>query len=218
MKKFKKVMAVGCAAIMAVSAAQSISVFAYSDISSETIREKQLEFASQYEYHKGDFDKSFDLYPGITYTSGIEYTKDGKTYECPAIYMDKHAKLVDDYNLNEVRAKYVINNQTDNLYGKCIVYNSRMLIPVDTFKEVGCEVNTDMTTYVTTISKDGVILEILPNLIGMRKNQANGFYVPLEACARIIDDTLYVPMRAIANEFGINVQWNSVTNTAYLGN
>lgn len=212
MKKRIIPLAVGCIMIM-----QSLSAFAYTDISMKTIREKQLEFASQYEYHKGDFDKLFDLYPGIIYTSGIEYTKDGKTYECPAIYMDEHAKLIEDYDLNEIKAKYVINNQSDNLDDKCVLHNSRMLIPVDTFKEVGCELNTDMTTYVTTISKDGVIIEILPNLVGMRKNQANGFYVPLEACARIIDNTLYVPVRAIANEFGIKIQWNSATGTAYLG-
>lgn len=40
---------------------QSFSVLAYNDTSSETIREKQLEFASQYEYHEGDFDNEHQL-------------------------------------------------------------------------------------------------------------------------------------------------------------
>ena len=31
----------------------------------------------------------------------------------------------------------------------------------------------------------------------------NGFYVPLEVCARFIDGILYVPVRAVAEEFGI---------------
>lgn len=190
---------------------QSMSALAYGDITSKALREKQLEFASRYEYRKGDFDKSFDLYPGIIYTSGIEYTKDGKAYECPAIYMDEHAELVGDYDLSETGLN--INGS----YRKGVLYNSRLLIPAEIFKEVGCEVATDMTSYVTTISKDGTVLEILPNLIGMRKNGADGFYVPLEACARIIDDTLYVPLRAVASEFGLNVAWDSETNTAGIG-
>lgn len=204
----KRIMPIATGVIML---AQSLSAFAYGDISSQTIREKQLEFASRYEYHKGDFDKSFDLYPGINYTSGIEYTKDGKTYECPAIYTDEHAALVGDYDLSETRLN--INGS----YRKSVLYNSRLLVPAEVFGEVGCEVNTDMTSYVTTISKDGTVLEILPNLIGMRKNGADGFYVPLEACARIIDNSLYVPLRAVASEFGLDVQWNAETNTAGIG-
>lgn len=213
MKKRITAVAVGCFMVM-----HSVFAFAYSDTSVKTIREKQLEFAAQYEYQKGDFDKSFDLYPGVIYTSGIEYTKDGKIYECPAIYIDEHAQAVDDFNLSEVKASFVINNQPSELFNKCVVYNSRMLVPAEAFLKVGCEVKTDMTTYVTTISKDGTVLEILPNLIGMRKNQADGFYVPLEVCARIIDDTLYVPVRAVANEFKINVNWDASSNTAYMGN
>lgn len=52
----------------------------------------------------------------------------------------------------------------------------------------------------------------------MRKNQADGFYVPLEVCARIIDDTLYVPVRAVSDEFGLNVNWDGSTSTVTLDN
>ncbi len=86
-------------------------------------------------------------------------------------------------------------------------------MPAEVFKEVGCEVDYDENTYVATIRKGETVLEILPNLIGMRKNQADGYYVPLEVCARLIDNTLYVPVRAVANEFGISVFWDGETNT-----
>lgn len=196
--------------------AQSICAFAYDDTSTNVIREKQLTFAAQYKYKEGDFDKSFDLYPGITYTSGIEYLPDGTAYECPAIYVDEHAKCVNDYSLKKGEAKIIINGIINRYFDQCVLYNSRLLVPVNAFTEVGCTVDTNTDTYVTTISKDDIILEILPNLIGMRKNQADGFYVPLEVCARIIDDTLYVPVRAISDEFNLNVNWDSATRTATL--
>lgn len=213
MMRIKKITAValGCMAFM-----QSISAFAYDDISVQTIRKKQLDFASQYEYREGDFDKSFEMYPEIIYTSGLEYTQDGKVYECPAIYIDEHAKYVSDYELNEKKARFVINNVIDSSVDKCILYNSRLLVPSQCLEKVGCDVFTDADTYVTTISKNDTVLEILPNLIGMRKNRADGFYVPLEVCARIIDDNLYIPIRAVADELGLYIQWDSETNTATL--
>lgn len=178
-----------------------------------TLYEKQQSFAAQYEYHEGDFDKSFTLYPGILYTSGIEYTEDGTVYECPAIYVDEHAQFTDDYDLKKGEAKFIINNTVSPYLEQCVLYNSRLLVPIDAFGLAGCEADFNSDTYVGTIRSSETVLELLPNLIGMRKNQASGFYVPLEVCARLIDDTLYVPVRAVANEFGINVSWDEETKT-----
>ncbi len=189
-----------------------LSVSAY-DTSEIVIREKHHSFAAQYEYHEGDFDKSFTSYPGIIYTSGIEYADNGTVYECPAIYIDKHAQLVDDYTLKKGEAKFVINNDISPYFDQCVLYNERLLVPIDAFQFVGCEVSFNPDTYVGTIRNNETVLEILPNLIGMRKNQENGFYVPLEVCARFVDDILYVPVRAVADEMGINVNWDSTTNT-----
>lgn len=211
-KKILSLMAVCCILLM-----QTISAYAY-DLSKDTIREKQLIFAAKYEYHEGDFDKSFELYPGITYTSGIEYLANGKAYECPAIYIDEHAKFADSYNIKKGETKFIINGKENAYFNECILYNSRLLIPVEAFREVGCTVTSDVNSYVTTILKDNTVLEILPNLIGMRKNQANGYYVPLEVCARFVDDTLYVPVRAIANEFNLGISWDESTNTVSLNN
>ena len=197
---------------------QSVCSYAYSDMSIDFLREKQLEFASKYDYHEGDFDISFNLYPGIDYTSGIEQREDGTEYECPAIYVDDHAVLYDDFSLRKGEAKLLIDGKKSLYYDMCILYNSRTLIPVDAFIEAGLNVSTDYETYVTTISKGETVLEILPYLIGMRKNGAEGFYVPLEACARIVDDTLYVPLRAVSDEFGLSVGWDGDTKTVYLNN
>ena len=214
MKKLRKATVICLAAVVALS--MKMCVFGFDEVFVNTIREKQLEFASQYKYNEGDFDKSFTLYPGINYTSGIEYTQDGRIYECPAIYIDEYAMYVNDYSLKKGEAKFVINGKKNQYYDQCVLYNSRLLVPANVFTEVGCDVTTDKDTYVTTIYKDGVTLEILPNLIGMRKNRHEGFYVPLEVCARLIDDTLYVPVRAVSNEIGLDVSWDSQTSTVAL--
>ena len=55
-------------------------------------------------------------------------------------------------------------------------------------------------------------------MIGMRINQADGYYIPLVPCARIVNDILYVPLRAVAEELGFYVDWNKMTNTATVSN
>ena len=82
---------------------QSLSVFAY-DTSAETLTKKHTEFASQYDFHEGDYDKSFDLYPGIAYTSGIEYREDGSEYECPAIYIDAVAMYFNSFSSDQAHS------------------------------------------------------------------------------------------------------------------
>lgn len=185
------------------------------DSSIENISKLSQEFASQYLYKEGDTEKSFALYPDIIYTSGIEKTADGKEYECPAIYNDLMVpELID--GINKDAAKLVING-TEPVYSvSYAVFKEKMLVPVYIFDLAGCNVQFDETRYVATISKNSTVLEILPNLIGMRKNQAEGFWVPLEVCARFIDNTLYVPLEAVASEFGITVSWDSNENTITL--
>ena len=51
-------------------------------------------------------------------------------------------------------------------------------------------------------------LEIQPNVIGMRKKQYEGYWVPLEVCARIYNNTFYVPLEAVIREFGLSAEIN----------
>ena len=136
----------------------------------------------------------------------MEKTADGVEYECPAIYDDRHAyDLVN--TMSVVPAKLVIEDSSyETQYA---VFNSKVLVPYDIFKLIGCDVLFDKDTYVATISKKDTTLEIIPNIIGMRKNQAKGYWVPLEICARFVEDSLYVPLEAVAKEFGYVMEMNS---------
>lgn len=73
----------------------------------------------------------------------------------------------------------------------------------------GCDVLFNKDTYVATISNNSTTLEIIPNIIGMRKNQAEGYWVPLEICARFINNNLYVPLDTVAKELGYTAESNS---------
>jgi len=179
------------------------------DTSITNIDKLAQSFASQYPYKEGDTEKSFKLYPHIIYSSGMEKAADGTEYECPAIYDDRHAyELVN--TMPVMPAKLVTKDETYEI--QYAIFNSKILVPYEIFKSLGCDAFFNKDTYVATISKGNTTLEIIPNIIGMRKNQAEGYWVPLEICARFVNDSLYVPLDAVAYEFGYNAEINSEGN------
>jgi len=183
------------------------------DTSLTNINKLAQAFASQYPYKEGDTEKSFNLYPNIVYSSGMEKTAEGIEYECPAIYDDRHAyDLVN--TMSVMPAKFVVEGSSCEI--QYAVFNSKTLIPYDIFKLLGCDVLFNKDTYVATISKDDTTLEIIPNIIGMRKNQAEGYWVPLEICARFVNNTLYLPLDAVAKEFGYVAEMNLANNVIVL--
>lgn len=198
-------------------ALQVSPAFAY-DTAPWTLTAKHVAFAIQYDYHEGDIEKAKELYPDVDGLTGTDFREDGSEYECPATYADDHAKLFDSYSLSQRNVTFKVNGSENHNYTKCVLYNDRLLVPLDVFGEVGCDVDWNGDTYVATVSKDDTVLEILPYLIGMRKNKQDGIYVPLEVCARFIDDIVYVPVRAVANEFGLNVDWNEADRVVSLDN
>lgn len=176
------------------------------DTSLTNIDKLAQSFASRYPYKKGDTEKTYELYPDIIYSSGIEKTAEGIEYECPAIYDDRHAyELVK--KMSVMPAKIVVGKS--NYEVQYAVFDSKILVPYDTFKLTGCDVLFNKDTYVATISNNSTTLEIIPNIIGMRKNQAEGYWVPLEICARFINNNLYVPLDTVAKELGYTAESNS---------
>ncbi len=186
--------------------------FEYYDTSRENISEMSKRFASRYDYKVGDTEKSFELYPDIVYTSGIEKRKDGTEYECPAIYDD----LMAMEEINNITKDSLTLIRKDSLEVEGIDYltfKGKMLVPVNVFRQMDCDTQIDKSAYVATISKGETTLEIMPNLIGMRKNKAEGYWVPLEACARVRFSTIFVPLEAVAKELGIELEWDDAEKT-----
>lgn len=176
------------------------------DTSLTNIDKLAQSFASRYPYKEGDTEKTYELYPDIIYLSGIEKTAEGIEYECPAIYDDRHAyELVK--KMSVMPAKIVVGKSSYEV--QYAVFDSKILVPYDIFKLTGCDVLFNKDTYVATISNNSTTLEIIPNIVGMRKNQAEGYWVPLEICARFINNILYVPLDTVAKELGYTAESNS---------
>lgn len=170
------------------------------DTSLTTIDKLAQAFASQYPYKEGDREKSYTLHPNIVYSSGMEKTENGLVYECPAIYDDRHAQeLVNAIKIHTISA---INGIPTVNYSY-VVFDNRVLVPLKIFEFVNCNTGFNEYTYVTTISKENTTLEIMPNIIGMRKNGADGYWVPLEICARFVGSDLYVPLDAVTKELNL---------------
>lgn len=172
------------------------------DVSMTTIDKMARALAYKYPYKEGDEDRAISMYPDITYLTAIEKGPDGIEYECPAVYDDRHAyELLSAMTVGNIK----INFGEKSCDISCANYNSELLVPYDTFGILGCDVIFDKDTYVAAISNGDTVLEIIPNIVCMRKNKAQGYWVPLKACARFIGDTLYVPLNAVIREFGLSI-------------
>ena len=201
----KKIIALLASAALMLSAA---GIAAYAEPQAEELYDTAHAFASQYPYKEGDVEKALASGFAEKYTSGIEKTADGVEYECPALYIDEHAALAGNFDLKMGEMSLLVNGKPSAYGQKCVLHNDATLVPVEVFDELGCERTYNEAYYLTTLKKNGTTLEIIPYMIGMRKNQADGYYVPLGNCARYVEGQLYVPIRVIAEELGLTVDWN----------
>ena len=175
----------------------------------EELSQLHVNFASKYSYRENTAQKSFDLYD-VNYASSIRYTKDGKQFECPDTYIDYQSNIKSQIS----DRKILIKAANKELAG--ILYNSVTLVPYNAISSIGYDSEFNRESLVCKISGNNAVVELMPDLIGMRKNEDSGYYVPLETCAKYIDDMLYVPVRAVADQLGLNILWDGETYTVTL--
>ncbi len=176
-------------------------------------------FAMRYNYRGDELDTTFAVYPEerlSRYTSGTTQRQDGSEYELPAFYDDMMAAFFGSFDLQTGEVNILVNGQPSQHGNKCVLQNGVTLVPVSVFKELGCSLEFDESLYLTTISNGTTTLEILPILLGMRKNGADGYYAPLTPVARFVDDEVYVPVRIVAEELNVQIDWDAQTNTVIL--
>lgn len=183
------------------------------DTSRENVVIYAQDFASQYEYKEGDTEKSFELYPDIVYTSGVDKTRAGKEFEWPAFYDDNMAQNL----VSAIKSGEAIIDGTHRKINY-IIFADKMLIPAKELDLQGVSVSVNPASYVATVKNEETVLEILPNLIGMRKNRQEGYWVPLEVCARIYNNEFYVPLDAILYEFGFKAEFDADKNIIKITN
>lgn len=91
------------------------------------------------------------------------------------------------------------------------IINDRTMVPLRAiFEALGASVKWNQSTQTVTSKKGSVTIELTINSKIMYVNNTR---VTLDSPACIIDDRTLVPMRAISEAYGIEVEWNSHTRT-----
>lgn len=95
-----------------------------------------------------------------------------------------------------------------------IIVDGRTLVPLRAiFEALGATVDWNGTTQTVTSTKEGVTISMT---IGQTEMYKNGEVKRLDVAPQIIGGRTLVPVRAIAESFDIDVEWNGDTNTVIL--
>jgi len=172
--------------------------------------QKAWELSKQYPYYTYPDDSEEQNKCGsIIYDNGLAYL-------IPYYYSNAHAMLLDSYDLQKGELNVYINGVKSSYSGECVLHDSVTLVPIEVFDELGVMREYIDEFYMTRLQKDENTLEIIPNICAMRKNQADGKWIELSTCARYADGKLYVPIRKVAEEMSIQVDWDGETHSVYL--
>lgn len=207
------------AALVCVCAMQTSLAFAYDVMEDDDLHKKWDVFANKYPYDSElqfnlFFEKYVPLYSlsvdAMSYNETMGKVNAGYYYDGAAAFFEGSAP-------EQSEVKLLVNGEDEY---PCIIFKSRSLVPAEAFESAGCVVETDEESRVTSISKDGEVVELMPYLLDMRKNREEGFWVPLEICSRYVGENNehYVPLRVIADELGLKVDWDNDNRTATLDN
>ncbi len=95
-----------------------------------------------------------------------------------------------------------------------VILHDRTMVPVRIISEkLGANVQWEPSARIISITKDGIALSMQIDNPAMQKN---GQEVVLEAPPQILNDRTMVPIRAIAEAFGLDVDWDAGSRTVTL--
>lgn len=180
--------------------------------------QKMWELSKQYPYYTDPEEDERER-------CSVLHDDDGLTYLMSGFYFDSMATMLNSVlDLQKSELNVYVNGIKSTYSGECVIHNidpeepdrAVTLVPKDVFNELGVTVESVDELCMTRLQKDGNILEIIPTALAMRKNQTAGKWIGLPACARYIDGKLYLPVRKVAEELGIQVDWDGDTRSVYL--
>jgi len=92
--------------------------------------------------------------------------------------------------------------------------NDRTMVPLRAiFEAINAIVDWDDNTQTVTATRDGVVVVMR---VGDPIITVAGNEITLDVPPQIVDDRTLVPARAVAESFGVNVDWNGETQTVVL--
>ncbi len=119
---------------------------------------------------------------------------------CTAVYGEEISVCVDGQLIEFAAAPYIENDRT--------------MVPMRRiFEELGAVVEWDDAEQSVTASAGGSVAALT---IGLDTMYVNGSAVPLDAVPTLIDDTTFVPLRAVSEALGCTVEWNDGESRVYI--
>ena len=131
---------------------------------------------------------------------------------CTIISTSAIFALTDNFNLNKA-IRLQINNEwvdAENLY----IENDRTMVPLDGFiEELGLKAQSDLATNKVKIHDDDLIINLTigNNIVAVVKiirGEIIEETYNLDAAPKIINNQIFVPIRFIAETFGMQVSWD----------
>lgn len=115
---------------------------------------------------------------------------------------------------NSGNISVTVNGKAVNFDQPPIIVNDRTLVPVRAIFEVlGASVDWNNDTETVTSKRGNVTITLT---IGSNIMYKNGTAITLDVPAQIVSDRTLVPVRAIAEAFDCNVDWNDNTQTVII--
>lgn len=115
---------------------------------------------------------------------------------------DENTRLI-KMKINDVN--YTVNGQAKKMDAKPFIANSRTLVPLRFIVEaIGGDINWDGDNRIVTVNSQGKTI-ILP--IDSKKIKVDGKEIAIDQAAIIKGDRTYVPIRFIAENLGMNVNY-----------
>lgn len=92
--------------------------------------------------------------------------------------------------------------------------NNRTMLPMrKPLETIGAELTYDEASRTVTAVKDGITVQAT---IGESELMVNGQKIPMGTTPVIVEGRTYIPLRAVFSAFGYDVEWHTISNTAYI--
>ena len=107
-----------------------------------------------------------------------------------------------------------LNGQAISFDQPPIIVDSRTLVPLRAiFEAMGAEVEWIQASQTVTAAKDDIAISLQ---IGSNKLYKNGEVIELDVPAQVVNERTLVPVRAISEAFGAEVDWDNDTRTVII--
>ena len=130
------------------------------------------------------------------------------TQNFPNTPSDSESTIISD------EVKVVINGEKINFDVQPTIIEGRTLVPLRAiFEALGATVDWNGDTQTVTSEKEGTTISLQ---IGSNKMYVNNSEKILDVAAKVINNRTLVPVRAISEAFGCNVEWDGETKTVII--